>query len=522
MAASANPDLTRRHDSPLDAVGSLEPCMRESSFVGMLIVSRHGDVLAANRRMAQMLHAGEPGELTGLTMSGDLLDEVTDWSLWHTALSEGQCLKCSLSLKALSGEVVTLAGDLVRITDASGKPVALAGTFVDQTRVRQLEMAVQASARMEALGSLTGGIAHDVNNLLTVLVGNLYLVGEELRGNSPLFEKIKPARDAARRGADLTRQLLSFARKEPAVAEAVNPARVIDGLSSLLTQVLGKSVTLSCRLEPSAGPVMASAAQLESVIVNLVINARDAIRGSGQITIAVINRALAEREARSLGLPEGDYAQISVTDDGCGIDKHVRDRVFEPFFTTKKDRGGSGLGLSMVRWFAEQSGGTAWVRSKPGKGTVVSVLLPRLSECAGETGAMTMPLSTLPTGSERVLVLAHDEGLRTTIRETLEVLGYGVHLSSTSQEFFDLLHGGSVDLVIVDAETNSKDGLPVEVLLRRARALRQNVPAIVTTNHSASLPQGGDPGASFMLAKPFSLADFAAAVRHTLDGGSHD
>jgi signal transduction histidine kinase len=519
MAASAKPDLTRSHHGRLDAIGSLEPCMSESSFIGMLIVSRHGDVLAANRRMADMLHAGNPEALTGLTMSADLLVEVTDWSLWHTALSDGQCLDCSVSLRTLSGERVTLVGDLVRISDAAGKPVALAGTFIDQTRVRQLEMAVQASARMEALGSLTSGIAHDVNNLLTVLVGNLYLVGEELRGNPPLFEKIKPARDAARRGADLTRQLLSFARKEPAVAEAINPARVIEGLSSLLTQVLGKSVELSCRLEPSAGPVMASTAQLESVIVNLVINARDAVKGGGRITVAVVNRVLAEREARSQGLSAGEYAQISVTDDGCGMTEEVRGRVFEPFFTTKKDRGGSGLGLSMVRWFAEQAGGAACVRSKPGKGTVVSLLLPRLSGCSSESSAMTMPLSTLPTGSERVLVLAHDEGLRSTIRETLQVLGYEVHLSSTPQEFFDTLHANGADLIIVDADSDA--GMTAEVMLRRARALRQGVPAMVTTNHSVALPQGGDAGTSVMLVKPFSLADFAAAVRHTLDGSSH-
>lgn len=515
--ASAKPDLISSRDSPLDTFGLPDPCIRESSFIGMLMVSRHGDVLAANRCMADMLGAADPDALTDLTMSGDLLVEVTDWSLWHQALTDGQCLDRTISLKALSGQAVTLVGDLVRIDDASGKPAALIGTFRDQTRTRQLEKAVQASARMEALASLTSGIAHDVNNLLTVLVGNLYLVGEELRGNSPLFEKIKPARDAARRGADLTRQLLSFARKETAIAEAIKPARVIDGLDSLLRQVLGRRVELSCRLESTAGPVMASAAQLESVVVNLVINARDAISSSGNITIAVVNRTVGAREAGLLGIAAGDYAQISVTDNGCGIDEAVRERVFEPFFTTKQERGGSGLGLSMVRWFAEQSKGTACVRSKPGKGTVVSVLLPRLTGWSGEPSAMTMPLSTLPTGSEHVLVLAQDEGLRTTIRETLEVLGYKVRLSSAQDEFFDALYGGGVDMLIVDGDYNG--GMAADALLRRARVLQHDVPAIVTTNHNVALPQGA--GASVLLAKPFSLADFAAAVRHTLDGGSH-
>ncbi len=502
----------------------------------MLLVSRHGEVVSANRRMAELLQAAMPEELSGRTMTGDLLPEVTDWSIWHKAFADGQRRNVALKLRGVAGGVISLTGDLVRVGDAPGKPDLLLGTFADHTHTEQLQRAIQATARMEALGSLTSGIAHDVNNLLTVLVGNLYLVGEELRDNPALFEKIKPARDAARRGADLLRQLLSFSRKEPVVAEPINPARVIDGLEPLLRQIMGKRVVLSCRLDANAGPVVTSAAQFESVVVNLAINARDAINNSGAITISVVNRSISEREAKVADVRPGDYAMLSVTDDGCGIPDELRERVFEPFFTTKESCGGSGLGLSMVRWFAEQYKGTAFIRSRPGKGTVVSVLLPRHADLAGDTSVKTMPLSTLPTGNERVLVLAQDEALRSTIKETLQVLGYDIRLSSTEREFFNEVNAGNVDLAIMDGDAGTGSG--VDVLVRRARAINARLAVMVTVSgagegNADELPSGRthrDSGGDLKqeaavawvtLAKPFSLAEFASTVRRTLDGRSH-
>lgn len=538
MGASATSDLTGSRQDPYGALQRAAACVVESSFIGMLLVSRHGEVVTANQRMADLLQAANPGELAERTMTGDLLPEVTDWSTWSKAFADGQRRNITLTLKGMAGGMISLTGDLVRVGDAHGKPDLLLGTFVDHVHTEQLQRAIQTTARMEALGSLTSGIAHDVNNLLTVLVGNLYLVGEELRENPALFEKIKPARDAARRGADLLRQLLSFSRREPAIASPISPARVVDGLEPLLRQIMGKRVTLSCRLDVNAGPVVTSAAQLESVVVNLAINARDAINNAGAITISVVNRSLGEREAKAAGVMAGDYAMLSVADDGCGIPDELRERIFEPFFTTKQSRGGSGLGLSMVRWFAEQYKGTAFVRSRSGKGTVVSVLLPRHADLAGDTSAKTMPLSTLPTGNERVLVLAQDEALRSTIRETLQVLGYVIRLSGTDQEFFDEVNTGKVDLVIMDGDAGT--GLGVDVLVRRARALCAGMAVIVTGSDTgddvgdADGQAGGSTrqdsgrgldqksaGAWITLAKPFSLADFASTVRRTLDGRNH-
>jgi signal transduction histidine kinase len=273
------------------------------------------------------------------------------------------------------------------------------GLFVESADEQQLRRAVQHSARMEALGSLTAGIAHDFNNLLTVLVGNLYLAAEELRGKSPTFEKVKTARDAGKRGSDLIRHLLAFARREELPAETVDPKKVVADLIPLLNRSLGSRIQLETGLDSSSG-VRASAAQLESVIVNLAINARDAMAGKGKVALRTRDVTLSAADAAGKGLPKaGAYVAISVADDGPGIPEEIRERVFEPFFSTKTEGAGTGLGLCMVRWFAEQSGGAVELESIHGRGTTVSVWLPRIGDGVVDGHDGTMPLSTLPSGS---------------------------------------------------------------------------------------------------------------------------
>jgi signal transduction histidine kinase/CheY-like chemotaxis protein len=517
MSATATTNPLTSTDRPIGMPGAAELSLHESTLISVLCVSQHGEVVGANRQLACLLGLGSADALVGRTLSGDLLVDGADWQAWRNAYTNGRASIAALRLRREDGAPLTLAGEVVCVAGRDGKSRILFGSFIDVTRERQLEAAVHRGARMEALASLTSGIAHDVNNLLTVLVGNLYLVGEELRDKSPLFEKIKPARDAAKRGAALTRQLLSFAKREPAPAELIWPARLVGELAPLLQEVMGKRITLSLKVADDAGPVLASAAQLESVIVNLAINARDAIKRHGTITISLGNRELAARKCESLKLRPGQYTLLSVADDGAGIADELKARIFEPFFTTKRSRGGTGLGLSMVRWFAEEAGGGVHVASKPGAGTTITVVLPRSSEAPGDTGVKTMPLSTLPTGTERVVVLAGDEALRATIQETLQVLGYQVSLSREHADLFDALQRVAADLVIIDAGAEAKSALGA--LLRRARALRPDAKLIVTTadGRDAGLATGG--AAPVLIMKPFSLADFAATVRRTLDGG---
>ncbi len=482
--------------------------LTDSSVVGALTVAADGRILSANTWLRQLLGVTDPAGLAGRGL-GEFLRNPDDWHAWRDATRAPRPVQFDVRLPG--GATQTLRGDVRAHGEGAGR--AISGVFVAVDGQPNLRAVAQRAARMEALGSLTAGIAHDFNNLLTVLVGNLYLVGEELRTQPKVFEKLKAARDAARRGTDLIKQLLAFARREEIDADAVDPAKVIDGVMPLLRRALGGRITLETSFEPDAGTVRASTAQLESVVVNLAVNARDAIEGKGRIGIEIRRVPLTRAEAEQRGLARaGAYVALSVADTGGGIPPELIERVFEPFFSTKGERGGTGLGLSMVRWFAEQAGGVVELESAVGRGTVVTLLLPRQSAHANDGDDRTMPLSTLPNGNERIVVLALDEGVRATIRQTLEVLGYSVRLASGVEDAFEALRAEEAQLLLADGLARSD----ADVLIR-ARAIRPAMKILLTTDPTRVGERLQVTGVG-TLAKPFALADLASAVRSTLDG----
>ena len=401
--------------------------------------------------------------------------------------------------------------------EGDGSERRIVAILVDAADDQSLRAAARHSARMEALGSLTAGVAHDFNNLLTVLVGNLYLVGEELRERPLVFEKLKAARDAGKRGSELIKQLMTFARREELDVGTLDPSKVVGDLLPLLRRALGSRITLETTLQKHVGAVRASVAQLESVVVNLAVNARDAIEGKGRISIDVSGVEVAEDEAARRGLAHGGrYVLVSVRDTGVGVAPEALDRVFEPFFSTKRDRGGTGLGLSMVRWFAESSGGCAAIESVVGQGTAVTLLLPRQQvDHAAETAERTMPLSTLPTGTERVVVLAVDDALRATIHQTLEVLGYQVRVAADTEDLLVAVAAGPTDLLVIDGFARGDNDV-----LGRAHTLRPKL-RVIATAHPGRAPELEQVQGLVIasLTKPFTLADLAGTVRRTLDGG---
>jgi signal transduction histidine kinase len=481
--------------------------LEQSTTVAALLVSPEGRILGSNAHLRALLGVHGAHELEGRGL-GEFLVDAADWSAWQQAMTAARALR--MRLRARGGGAVALRGDVVAMR--TGGVRVLCGTFVEVADDEKLRAAVQQSARMEALGSLTAGIAHDFNNLLTVLVGNLYLVAEDLRAQPKLFEKLKAARDAGKRGADLIKQLLTFARREQLVTGIIDPCKVISELAPLLRRALGSRIALETDLESAPVPIKASQAQLESVIVNLSINARDAIEGKGNVRVKVRRTQLgADDAARHRLASPGHYVVLSVSDDGAGIPQETISRVFEPFFSTKAERGGTGLGLSMVRWFAEQAGGVAELGSTVGKGTTVTLLLPLSQDQVVESHDMTMPLSTLPTGTERVLVLAADEALRATIRQILEVLGYTVSFAPDVEGLLATLQAEPVQLLIVDAAIREPD------LFARAQAVRGGVKVLLTADAQGQVERSNAPGAAVLL-KPFSLADLAGGVRRALDG----
>jgi signal transduction histidine kinase len=483
--------------------------LESSSVVAAIVVAADGAIVAANGRMRRFLGLGDGDAKHDKSFRAYLADAAA-WAAWCDAGRAGRAI--DLELRGFDGAPKRFRGD-VRV-EGDGADRHFVGILVDGDDSKVLRAALQHSARMDALASLTAGVAHDFNNLLTVLVGNLYLVGEELRERPGVFEKLKAARDAGKRGSELIKQLMTFARREELDVGTIDPSKVIGDLLPLLRRALGPRITLETTLQKHVGAVRASVAQLESVVVNLAVNSRDAIEGKGRISIDVSGIELSDQDATLRGLARGGrYVAVSVRDSGMGIAPEALERVFEPFFSTKRERGGTGLGLSMVRWFAESSGGCAQIASVVGQGTTVTLLLPRQqADRAVETAEMTMPLSTLATGTERVVVLAMDDALRATIHQTLEVLGYEVTVAKDSEALLAAVAAKPTDLLVIDGLGRGENDVLV-----RARAARPEL-RIIATAHPGRAPEPVAGLEIASLTKPFTLADLAGTVRRTLDG----
>jgi signal transduction histidine kinase/CheY-like chemotaxis protein len=493
-----------RRDAPGAPAGRDLSILDASTTVATIVVASDGRIVGANTRMRQFLGLTAAHAAAGSTRLGAFLVDGAAWKVWRAASETPRAVE--VTLRGRDGVEKPFRGDVLADGD---RIVAL---LVDADDGKALRAVAQHGARMEALGSLTAGVAHDFNNLLTVLVGNLYLVAEELREQPEIFAKLKAARDAGKRGADLVKQLMTFARREELEVGTIDPVKVVANLTPLLRRALGARINLETEFHEHAGAVRASAAQLESVVVNLAINARDAIEGKGRVAVEVDCLDVREHETSLRGVQNaGRYVAVRVRDTGSGIPPQALTRVFEPFFSTKRERGGTGLGLSMVRWFAEQSGGAATVESVVGQGTTVTVLLPQLAESAIEPSEKTMPLSTLPAGDERVVVLALDEALRATIHQTLEVLGYRVKVASGTEDLLAAVAAEPTQLLFVDGLGRGD----ADVLIR-ARAVQPGLKIIVTIDPGRAAERIQVAGLA-SLTKPFSLADLAGTVRRTLD-----
>ncbi len=484
--------------------------LRESTVVAVLVVSPSGRIVAANECMLRLV-GWSMSELLGKSLQSTLLVQPCEWDTWKAATSDNLATGAHVQLKTSDSRTVVLRGDIQTFVDAANRPY-LRGVFVDATAARHLETSLTHAARMEAVASLTSGIAHDFSNLLTVLVGNLYLIAEGVRDREALHEKARLTRDAAKRGVDLVRDLLSFARNEWSASSAIDPGKVISKVEPLLRRSVGTRIKLETSVASDIGLVDASAGQLESAIVNLVINARDAIETAGTIRIVAVNARIDESSSRAHGVSAGEYVRISVEDSGRGIPQHLLGRVFEPFFTTKAEGNGTGLGLAMVRLFAVGASGNALLESHVGRGTTVSILLPRSRSTTSATTTSTMPLARLPGGKETILVYSEAEDVLSTIEQILGALGYNVTVRKEWQDCLETLRTRAAHLALIDVKSDPRS--PAFKLLQEAVRLKVRAVAIRDT---AQVLHAG----VAVLQKPFDLAGLAITVRQALDG-MHD
>jgi signal transduction histidine kinase len=387
--------------------------------------------------------------------------------------------------------------------------------------LRKTEEALRQAQKMEAVGQLTGGVAHDFNNMLAVIIGSLDLAQRRLaKGAVGIERHLHNAREGAERAASLTQRLLAFSRQQPLAPRVLNANRLVSEMSDLLRRTLGETIDLEAVLAGGLWPVNADPNQLESAILNLAVNARDAMPDGGQLTIETANTYLDDRYVKQhIGLSAGQYVMIAVSDRGHGMTPEVLARVFDPFFTTKAVGKGTGLGLSMVYGFIKQSGGHVTAYSEPGHGTTVKLYLPR--HIGADEDVHAGPVGPTPEtgGAEVVLVVEDDERVRAMSVEALKELGYIVYQAGGGEEALRMLDSLSrLDLLFTDIVMAGMTG---RQLAEKVVARSPHVKVLYTTGYTRNaVVHNGviDPGVEF-LPKPFSVADLAAKVRSVLDAG---
>jgi len=405
--------------------------------------------------------------------------------------------------------------------ELGGLMTLLNGTAESLERQRadidELNQKLSQSQKMEAMGQLTGGVAHDFNNLLTVILGNAEHLAERLAANKELHKIAEDIATAAERGSDLTRSLLAFARKQPLMPRDIDIGQKILGMEQLLRRTLGEHVECEFRIDPGLWRASVDPGQLASALLNLVLNARDAMPSGGRLTVKVQNISLGEADVDVDGQARpGDYIMVAVTDTGTGMTAEVASRAFEPFFTTKDVGKGTGLGLSMVYGFAQQSGGSMQIRSEPGQGTVVKLFFPRVG-APQVHAAPPAGQRTTAAGSETILVVEDDDIVRGYVEGELKALGYRVIVTRNGPAALEILRGPeTIQLLFTDVVMPG--GLFGPELAREAARLRPDLRILMTSGYSEHPVEALDGlGREVqILNKPYRRHDLAMMLRTAL------
>jgi signal transduction histidine kinase/ActR/RegA family two-component response regulator len=420
--------------------------------------------------------------------------------------------------KRKDGKMITVELSGRPVADESGNSLYFEVIVEDVSRQRGVENRLRHVQKMEAIGRLAGGIAHDFNNVLGVIAGYSEMLLDKLTNDSHLSALVTHVLKATERGASLTRQLLAFSRQQVLDPRVINIQQHIKGIEGLLRRVLGEDVQLTVDAGSSASHLRADPAQLEQVIMNLVVNARDAMPAGGNLTIE-ISRAQLDTDycKHAPDTRPGNYVCIAITDTGCGMSPEVLSRVFEPFFTTKESGKGTGLGLATVYGIVKQSGGNITVYSEVGHGTTFKVYLPLTEEVASGPDVPSLE-SVVPSGTETILYVEDEDSLREVTREYLKNKGYTVLATSEPEQAIAAAQNGNprIDLLLTDVILPGSSGVQ---LAQRLAGTYPNLRVLYVSGYTADtiVHHGGhDPSFAF-LTKPFSLPTLARKIRSILD-----
>ena len=462
-----------------------------------------------------------PEELVGLPALSHLIHPedlpTAGEELGRCLASAGEPQRSELRMRHKDGSY-RLVECVARNLFADPAVDALVANVRDITESRALQLQLAQAQKMEAIGRLAGGIAHDFNNMLSGILGFAGIVASELRSGDPLAADVAEIITAAERASSLTRQLLAFSRKQILTPRLLDLGVQLQTLEKMLRRLIGEDLEMEIAVTPRLGLVKVDPAQIEQIVLNLVINARDAVASGGKITLETANVELdAEYARQHIDVIAGAFVMLAVTDTGAGMERHVRERVFEPFFTTKGIGQGTGLGLATVFGIVKQSGGHIWLYSEPGRGTTFKIYFPRCFE-APEDDDMMAPRGAPERGTETILLVEDEPGVRAFAKRALQRAGYVVLEAENGGEALLIVeqHAGVIDLLLTDVVMPRMSG---KALAQRLTALRPALRVLFMSGYTenAIVHQGVlDEGTDF-ISKPIALEVLLARVRGALE-----
>ena len=487
--------------------------------VGIYRSSSEGRFLSVNAALVRMLGYDSPAELLRRDMARDVYADPAERRrlLERDTYTDHEYDEVEATWKRKDGRPLTVQLSVRAVRNAD-RQVEYYETFVrDVSEQRRLQQQLVQSQKMEAVGRLAGGIAHDFNNLLTVITSYCDLLLEDLGGDDPKREDVEQVRKAADGAAALTRQLLAFSRQQVIAPRVVNLSAVVAGVEKMLRRVIGEDVDLVTVLDPGVGSVRADIGQLEQVLMNLAVNARDAMPTGGKLTIETANVAHGPHYARErAAAPVSQFVMLAVSDTGVGMDEATKARVFEPFFTTKAPGKGTGLGLATVYGIVQQSGGFIWVYSEPGHGTTFKIYLPRVD--APAEGVAVTAVAPVGRGTETVLLAEDAAAVRAVARQVLERQGYTVLEAPDGELALHLAqrHAGPIHLLLTDVVMPGMSG---RQLADRLARLRPDTKVLYVSGYTddAVVRHGVLEAGIAYLQKPFTIDSLARKVREVLD-----
>jgi PAS domain S-box-containing protein len=510
----------REHKNARQALEKSEERYRayfEENIAGAYISTSSGDLIDCNQKYLDIF--GFENKAQALTTPiKDIYNRREERRQFLDALIENKKVSSYETIfRKTDGTRIHLIENAAAVFDETGRLDHIRGFLLDVTEKHHLEMQLIQTQKMESIGRLAGGVAHDFNNMLNVILGHVDLSLEKIDASGPLHHHLKQIRNAAAHSTDITRQLLAFARKQTISPRILDLNKTVEGMLKMLRRLIGEDIDLVWKPSDSPGSVKMDPSQIHQILANLCVNARDAIAGVGHITIETEMKTFYEQKESDLAdVIPGEFVCLRVTDDGCGMDQHTLDNLFDPFFTTKEVGKGTGLGLSTVYGIVKQNSGFIHVNSRLNEGATFEIFLPRYKETVTTREIQSHP--SIPSGNgEAVLVVEDEVTILELLQTMLDQLGYAVMTASSPQAALDLAKAcdGRIHLLITDVIMPEMNG---RELAGRIRELYPEVRLLFMSGYPADViaEQGVlDRGVQF-IQKPFSMQDIAAKVREAL------